>query len=272
MNQREDLAFLGKDSHLFGQDLDLVLRDHNKSPLQVLSAYNGDYLLGDASVWYLYSESAAQELHNINPNCKIIICLRNPLKLIPSLHNQHLKGGDESVADLNTALESDFNGDSIPLGAHFKRRPRYLDSVAFDAQIKRFKDQFYDVHFVFHEDLKQNFGEVVNGIENFLGLDERQVVPKVEVNTRQDIKKPKLVNVLKRKPAFLKSVFRTVIPSKSLRHKIMTKAMDSAVETAHPENHMELSDKNGTIIRESIQKQLPFLKELTGRDCSHWLD
>ena len=158
-------------------------------------------------MWYLYSETAAQEIHELNPSAKIIICLRNPLELIPSLHNQHVKGGDESEPDLNIALTNDFKLESIAAGVHFKQRPRYADVVNFGQQISRYTERFDNVLFVFHEDLKLNYAKSIQRIEGFLGLEIRKDITEMEQNKRQQVVNPALVNVLKKKPAFIKVFF-----------------------------------------------------------------
>ena len=97
------------------------------------------------------------------------------------------------------------------------------------------------------------------------------MIDKVESNPRQHITKPGLIKILKKKPAFLKSVFRTAIPSKKLRHKIMEKANNAAYSN-EKEISPILDEENDAIIREFIKNQLPLLKEQTGKDCSYWLN
>ncbi len=271
LNERSDIAFLGKDSHLLGGDLDLLLRDQTLNPVELIQEYSGEYLLGDASVWYLFSEEAAKEIHQLNPNCKIIICLRNPFELLPSLHNQHLKGGDETETNINRAIAMDENPGTIAEGVHFRRRPGYLESMDFAKQIARYDELFSDLHFVFYDDLKNDFSSCIRQIEDFLKVPPREKVERVTVNQRKEISNPKLVRILKKKPTFLKSVFRTVVPSKKLRHKIMQKAMDTAVSDHTDSKAGSLDTETQEIIRKRIQKQLPLLEKLTGRDCSYWI-
>lgn len=272
LNERNDLSFLGKDSHLLGKDLDLLLRDNNVSIESVLNNFDSSRLIGDVSVWYLFSKSAASEICKLNEEAKIIICLRNPFELIPSLHNQHVKGGDEAIADLNLALLKDFNNDSISEGVHFRTRPRYLESVDFANQIIRYQKLFNQIHFVFYEDLKADYGKVIQGIEEFLEIEPRINITRIESNTRKNISKPGLVKILKKKPAFIKSVFRTAIPSKKLRHKLMEKAMEASFSDVNNNVKKAINEENQAVIEQFIQKQLPLLKEQTGRDCSHWLN
>ena len=271
LNERAEISLLGKDSHLLGKDLELPLRDHTINLNDVIDRHPENSIVGDVSVWYLYSETAAREIHELNPNAKIIICLRNPLELIPSLHNQHVKGGDESEPDLNTALTKDFNLESIAAGVHFKQRPRYADVVNFGQQIARYTERFDNVLFVFHEDLKLNYAKSIQRIEDFLGLEIRKDITEMERNKRQQVVNPALVNVLKKKPAFIKSVFRIVVPSKKIRHNIMESAMKRAISDDESPSPVEFTMENRNFICCLIEKQLPLLRELTGRDCSIWL-
>lgn len=271
LSERSEISFLGKDSHLLGQDLELSKRDSSRNYQEIINQFQKNQLIGDASVWYLYSKTAAQEIHELNPDCKIIICLRNPKELIPSLHNQHLKGGDESEMDLNQALKADLSNERIPHGVQFKYRPKYLDAVDFELQIKRYTRLFSKVLFVFHEDLRTDYNQTVQGIEEFLGLDKRELISAIQSNKRQQIKHPELLKTLKKKPKLLKSVFRTLVPSKSWRHKIMERAETASMTDSTTNENQLISEENMEVVTALIQKQLPHLKELTGRDCSNWL-
>jgi len=271
LNERDEISFLGKDSHLIGKDLDLLLRDHSIDINEAMDQHPNDSLIGDVSVWYLYSTSAAEEIFELNSKAKIIICLRNPLELIPSLHNQHFKGGDESDPALDSALENDFRSGPVSKGVHFRQRPRYADVVNFGEQISRYTRLFDQVLFIFHEDLRSNYKGTVQKIEEFLGLTQRENIAEVSQNKRQNVTNPALIRAITQKPAFLKSVFRIVIPSKKARHKIMEAAKNSALSEDPDPTSIQLTEENRKVICELIEKQLPLLKELTGRDCSNWL-
>ena len=271
LNERDEISFLGKDSHLLGKDLDLLLRDHSININQVMDHHPSDSLIGDVSVWYLYSASAAEEIFELNNKAKIIICLRNPLELIPSLHNQHVKGGDESDPALNSALTNDFRSGPVSTGVHFRQRPRYADVINFGEQISRYTRLFDQVLFIFHEDLRSNYKGAVQKIEAFLGLTQRDNIAELNQNKRQKVTNASLVKVLKKKPAFLKSVFRAVVPSKKIRHKLMETAMNKALTEDIDPTSNELTEENRKVICKLIEKQLPLLEELTGRDCSNWL-
>ena len=43
---------------------------------------------GEASTWYLYSVSAAREIHDFNPEMRIMVVLRNPVDVMYAEHSQ----------------------------------------------------------------------------------------------------------------------------------------------------------------------------------------
>ena len=98
-----------KEIHYFGADLD------HRRPEVSAERYNGLFepastahkAVGDVGVWYLMSETAAQEIHAYNPDARIIIMLRRPAQMLYSLHSQLLYSGEEDIADFGEALAAE---------------------------------------------------------------------------------------------------------------------------------------------------------------------
>jgi hypothetical protein len=63
----------------------------------------GQKVSGEATPKYLYSDQALSEIALLNPEAKIIVCLRDPVDLVISLHNQKLKEGVEYEPDFSKA-------------------------------------------------------------------------------------------------------------------------------------------------------------------------
>jgi hypothetical protein len=81
---------------------------------------------GEATVWYLYSQTAAREIHDFVPEARIIIMLRNPVDMIHSLHSHQLFTANEDIADFEAALAAEpdrAQGRRLPPGV---RRPEGL--------------------------------------------------------------------------------------------------------------------------------------------------
>jgi Sulfotransferase family len=54
-------------------------------------------LRGEASTWYLYSETAAGLIKAMNPDSRVIIMLRDPVEMLYSLHGRRVYGGSEGL-------------------------------------------------------------------------------------------------------------------------------------------------------------------------------
>ena len=71
-----------KEIHYFGGDLDH--RRPEVSPDRYASLYepanDEHHAVGDVAVWHLMSEVAADEIHDLNPDARIIIMLRRPAR------------------------------------------------------------------------------------------------------------------------------------------------------------------------------------------------
>lgn len=81
-----------KEPHFFASDFD------GHRPVRTFDAYlslfegakSGDVAVGEASVWYLYSQSAVQNIRAFNPDARLIVMVRNPIEFLCSLHGQFL--------------------------------------------------------------------------------------------------------------------------------------------------------------------------------------
>jgi hypothetical protein len=93
-----------KEPHYFAVDLDGYPRIRDlEAYLALFSAAPPNALTGEASVWYLYSQVAVPRLMAARPDARLIIMLRNPLDMAPSLHQQQVIGLTEDILDFNEA-------------------------------------------------------------------------------------------------------------------------------------------------------------------------
>lgn len=78
-----------KEPHFFSKDLNRY--PSIRSIDEYLALFQGStdehIVVGESSVWYLFSSVAMEEIYRFNSNSKIIIMLRNPIDLIYSLHS-----------------------------------------------------------------------------------------------------------------------------------------------------------------------------------------
>ena len=81
-----------KEPHYFCDDFDYYYAPGQRTEEHYLRLFDeaGDAHLavGEASVWYLYSPTAAREIMEFDPAARVIVMVRNPVELVPSLHSQ----------------------------------------------------------------------------------------------------------------------------------------------------------------------------------------
>ena len=101
-------------------------------------------IVGEASVWYLYSEAAAAQIRQFNSEAKILVFVRNQRDFVPSLHNQTLYTGDENIRDFEHAWQLSGKRDESNT-SRFCREPTFLDyknAGQFDRHVERIFEHF----------------------------------------------------------------------------------------------------------------------------------
>ena len=96
-----------KEPTYFAHDL-WDTRTHITDPDRYSALFAGrkaGQITGEASTFQLVSKVAVTEILQAKPEAKFIVCLRNPLEMLPSLHAQALKVGLETDTNLERAWQ-----------------------------------------------------------------------------------------------------------------------------------------------------------------------
>ena len=89
-----------KEPHFFNTDSKHSAVFNLSQYERIFSSANDDQIaIGEASVWYLISDEAVENIINYQPDAKFIVCLRNPIEASVSLHDQKLFSGDENIIE-----------------------------------------------------------------------------------------------------------------------------------------------------------------------------
>jgi hypothetical protein len=169
-----------KEPHHFARDLDYrdgwAIEDKDEY-LALFDSANNEKYIGEASVWHLYSECAADLIKEFNPEAKIIAIVRDPTDASYSLWWFNLTTGSEKYADFEAALNAEpkrKEGFDIPPEAPFPDCLFYTEMPRYAAQIGRYIDNFgqSNVHVVILEELARNRVKVERELLQFLGLSE----------------------------------------------------------------------------------------------------
>ena len=179
MNQHPEIFMSQvKEIHHFGQDVANGLR----VPWEYLSHFSDwkdEKYAGEASVFYLYSQTAATELKAFNPSARIIIMLRNPVDFLYSYHRRICTFAFEDITDFETAIEAESDrrtGKRIPKNAREQGSDSllfYRKIATFSEQVQRYFDAFGrdQVKVILLDDLKVDTASVYRDTMCFLGVD-----------------------------------------------------------------------------------------------------
>lgn len=166
-----------KEPHYFASDIPKMRWTHDFGEYEELFAKAGDAkVVGEASVMYLCSTNAAQEIRAYNPRSKILVFLRAQEDFLPSLHHQFLYRFTESIEDFETAWQVSGKRppDTIPKVC---RHPKLLDYKAmgrFGDQLDRYFDLFPQdqIRIVRFDEWTRDPRAVYLQILDFLGLED----------------------------------------------------------------------------------------------------
>lgn len=167
-----------KEPHYFGSDFVCPrfekFRRSEEHYLALFEDAKTEQRVGEASVFYLYSRNAAQEIKDFNPNARIIIMLRSPIEMLFSYHNFLLYLGDEVLPGLRQALEAEparKQGKSLPPRLYLMPEALYYSEIIkFSEQLKRYLEVFgsEQVHVILFDDLAKAAHEVYTNVLEFL--------------------------------------------------------------------------------------------------------
>lgn len=274
LNQHPDVFMAAKELHYFGKDLKIKTKLSEAEYLQYFLDAGNTKVIGEASVWYLFSKTAAEEIKKFSPGARILIMLRDPVQVIHSLHSQHLYDGNEDVFDFERALnleQARKEGNKLPNSVGFTQLPGYVDSVLFYKQVERYITVFgrEKVSIILYDDFVANTKEIVAKTFQFLDLDDKFQIQIDIINPNKQIKFFYLHRVLKNPNPSLKKLFRGIVPSKKIRHSIMARLFKMNIKI---KERKKLRDSLNSSIRNLLADDIHKLSRLIDRDLSKWLE
>ncbi|WEM41575.1 sulfotransferase [Photobacterium sp. DA100] len=173
--------------------------------------------IGEASATYLYDRESAKLIKEDNPNCKIIIMLRNPALRAFSAYSHMRRDYRENVNDFYDAINEEelrVENKWMPIW-HYKRMGFYYE------QVKLYMETFgrENVHVIIFEDFIKDIDASVSEVLYFLGVDANFSIKKDKTN-ESNMPKSKFIHLFIKRPNIIKSVIKPFIPQ-SLRKKII---------------------------------------------------
>ena len=119
--------------------------DHARAVRGAIRRSEPDQLIGEATALYLWSQTAAARIAEVQPDARIIAILREPASFLRSLHLQFVQSDVETEGDLRKALALERErrqGKSIPRHTYWPDALLYSEHVRYVEQLRRYHEVF----------------------------------------------------------------------------------------------------------------------------------
>jgi len=275
LQQHPNIFMAKKELYFFGSDF--TFREGPTELDYYLSFFKNakrNQLIGEASVWYLFSKKAAAEIKKFNKQAKILIMLRSPVDMLYSLHSEQLFNGNENIDSFEEAIKAETKrkkGELIPpyIGCPIEAL-QYRQIGKYYQQVKRYIDKFgkEQVHIIFMNDFANNTEMEFTKVLNFLDLATVDEFDFEVKNTNKKSKNEKLRDILKSRPTALKRIAKAIIPVRNWRHKLTEKLWElNTINT----NRIPINEETKTKLNKYFEPDILKLQELIGKDLGYWL-
>lgn len=227
--------------------------------------------VGEASVGYLRSTSAAAEIAEFSPGAQAIVMLRDPVEVMHALHSELVFLGVEDLADFGEAVAAEPDrraGRRIPPNINNPRGLFYREAVAFPEQLERYFDALGRdrVHVVIFDDFKADTAASVRDTFRFLDVDE-SFTPALDVaNPAKVARSRALQRVLSSPPGWMRGAVRRLMPRPTRKRLYRSAMRFNARAQARQAMEPELRARLAAELAPEVQR----LSELLGRDLTHW--
>lgn len=268
-----------KEPHYFGSDFE-AKRFRRHSLDFYLSLWEGAEdarWWGEASIYYLYSRRAAQEIHAFNPEARIMALLRNPVDMLYSFYYERRFHGEEPLETFGEALAAETDrkqGHRMP--ARLSNMPEvlyYRDVARFAEQVERYFDVFgrEQVRVIIFDDLKNDTLAVYRDTLAFLDLDLPPNMPDLyAVNPSKIPRSSAVTRFFHDPPLWWRrgpvALGRLLVPELT-RHRV-----NRLIK--HANTRYKKRPPMDSAIREQLKREfypeVERLSELLDRDLTHW--
>ncbi|WP_226624673.1 sulfotransferase family protein [Alloyangia pacifica] len=261
-----------KEPHYFSHDLRGLCLCPDEATYRELFAPGDEARVAmEGSVWYFYSETAISEILKARPDAMFIVMLRNPVKMLASLHRQLIHALDESEEDFRKAWDlSDARaaGRSIPRSCRAPSTLVYKRTAAYGEMLSRLYARVprERVLVLFQEDMRLDTPGVYRRALTFLGLkdDGRLDFPSINEAKRARSRLVRFV-VSRARPAreLVSRPIKRVLGVESLGLLKKVDALNTA-KLAKVPVPPDLAEE----IAETYAEDMLLLQELVGRDLA----
>lgn len=230
-------------------------------------------IVGDASIFYMFSQLAIENIKKLNSQAKLLVMIRNPLEMVPSFHQQILFTLDEDCENFELALdleEKRRKGEYIPDNCRESLLLNYSEIAKYGDQLENIFKFFpkENVKIILFDEFKVNNRKCYLEILDFLVLDDdgRKKFPRVnDAKRAKSVFVNKLVN---RPPKFAKSLAK-------IARKLLNRPRLGILNRLDHLNRTKLDKKDLTEseklkLKELYLKDIRKTEKLIKKNLQHW--
>lgn len=214
--------------------------------------------IGEASSTYLYISKAAERIHRVIPETRLIVILRNPVDRAYASYLHLVRDGRESTSDFAIALQLEkerIKNNWMPLW-------HYLNRGFYYSQLKRYFDLFDStkIKIYLYEDFQKKNLAVVQDIFQFLEVDSTftpNIVTKFNVS---GIPKNRKLQKIFNTSGFYKTIVKKILPA-NLKQKIRVSNLSKP----------KLSDSIRVELKKIYREDILLVQSLIKKDLAIWL-
>jgi hypothetical protein len=227
--------------------------------------------IGEASVGYLRSSTAAREIAEFSPGAQAIVMLRDPVEVMHALHSELVFLGVEDITDFGEAVAAEPDrkaGRRIPPNINNPRGLFYREAVSFAEQVERYFDALgrERVHIIVFDDFRADTAASVRDTFRVLGVDEG-FEPVLDIANPSKVARWRtLQRVLSSPPGWLRSAVRRVLPRPTRKRLYRTAMRFNARAQARQAMDPELRARLTAELAPEVER----LSALVGRDLTAW--
>lgn len=245
----------------------------------------GDFF-AEGSVSYFYAPERLEPILKLWPRAKFLIAVRNPLDLVPSLHQRLFYNGDENLREFDRAWDlvpERRAGRKIPRSC---LEPRFLDYWE-SGFLGKHLDRFFSLvgrercHVTVFDDFKAHPGREYRRVLEFLDLEDDGQTDFDRHAESKDSRIAWIHRLMKRPPRALLWLFdsedREVIEAGAGKPgPLLEKVMEIRTKIIHwnriPAGKPQVSGRVRDEMRAMYRDDVELLSRLLGRDLTHWVD
>ena len=263
-----------KEPQFFATDLDggtylesvTFMRDRDRY-LAMFADAKPDQLAGEGSTWYLYSKAAAAAIHEAQPEARIIAMLRDPVRMLHSLHGRRFYAGSEDIPGFADALDAEEDrraGRRIPERARNVKALQYRAVGSYAEQLERYFATFgrERVHVIVFEDFVRDVPGAYRGVLEFLGVDP-EFAPDFRVINAGASRRSQRIQQALLSPTVIRAA-RWVVPTRA--RPAVGRTWDRL--NSRPEKREPLDPKVAARLRADLMPDIERTSELLGRDLT----